>query len=75
MFIRIIQLLLVSGSLCLASESPERIALFNGKDLEGWDGSVDWWSVEDGAPMKVQFKNLFFTPTTPIFHSSGKPEK
>ena len=24
-------------------------AIFNGKDLEGWDGSPDYWSVEDGC--------------------------
>lgn len=23
--------------------------LFNGKDLEGWDGAPGWWRVEDGA--------------------------
>jgi hypothetical protein len=23
--------------------------LFNGKDLSGWEGAPDWWTVEDGA--------------------------
>ncbi|MDR2850157.1 MAG: DUF1080 domain-containing protein [Verrucomicrobiota bacterium] len=30
---------------CLA----EGRALFNGKDLTGWDGEPGWWTVEDGA--------------------------
>ena len=27
----------------------ETIKLFNGKDLEGWDGHKNLWSVEDGV--------------------------
>jgi hypothetical protein len=30
-----------------AADKPK--ALFNGKDLTGWDGNPDVWSVEDGA--------------------------
>ena len=29
------------------SEKPVR--LFNGKDLTGWNGAKDYWSVEDGV--------------------------
>ncbi|MEK9783855.1 MAG: family 16 glycoside hydrolase, partial [Opitutales bacterium] len=31
-------------------------ALFNGKDLEGWDGNPLHWSVEDGAIVGVNTK-------------------
>jgi 3-keto-disaccharide hydrolase len=27
----------------------ERIVLFDGKTLDGWEGNPDWWSVKDGA--------------------------
>jgi hypothetical protein len=30
-------------------ETPDMKALFNGKDLTGWDGSPDLWSVRDGV--------------------------
>ncbi|MCH7225815.1 DUF1080 domain-containing protein [Haloferula sp. A504] len=33
----------------LADQAGERIALFNGKDLTGWEGAPGWWTVEDGA--------------------------
>lgn len=32
-----------------AEKDPEPIALFNGKDLSGWEGAEGWWWVEDGA--------------------------
>ena len=40
---------IVAGCAGIANESPKRIALFNGKDLSGWDGPSEWWTVEDGA--------------------------
>lgn len=43
-----ITLCLVSGS-SAADETVERIALFNGRDLTGWEGAPGWWTVEDGA--------------------------
>ena len=30
-------------------ESEKPAALFNGKDLTGWDGNMQYWSVQDGA--------------------------
>lgn len=36
---------LCACSLALAGEKP----LFNGKDLTGWEGNADFWSVQDGA--------------------------
>ena len=46
---------LVLGTCGLADEAGPTeseqgfISLFNGKNLEGWDGDPDLWSVEDGA--------------------------
>lgn len=31
------------------AQSEEAIEIFNGKDLTGWEGNKDLWSVEDGA--------------------------
>jgi hypothetical protein len=32
-----------------AADSDGFVSLFNGKDLEGWDGNPKFWSVRDGA--------------------------
>lgn len=40
---------LVTSSLAAASPGDDIVVLFNGKDLSGWDGRDDLWSVEDGA--------------------------
>lgn len=39
------------GLACAAAfgAPAEGVALFNGKDLSGWDGAPGWWTVEDGA--------------------------
>lgn len=44
----------LAGCLSLAVSAPAEpqagsLALFNGKDLSGWDGAEGWWWVEDGA--------------------------
>jgi hypothetical protein len=45
----------VSPSLILGDDSPEPkppagfTAIFNGKDLTGWEGSPEYWKVEDGC--------------------------
>jgi hypothetical protein len=33
----------------LAADEPESLAIFNGKDLNGWSGDPEHWTVEDGA--------------------------
>ena len=43
-----IVLCLLTGS-SPAEEGDERVPLFNGKDLTGWEGAPGWWRVEDGA--------------------------
>src|SRR4051794_30487845 len=48
-------LVIVSFSIALAADAPSADSssqgkdLFNGKDLEGWDGDPALWSVEDGV--------------------------
>lgn len=37
--------LMAFGAVGVAEEKK----LFNGKDLDGWDGAPGWWKVEDGA--------------------------
>lgn len=41
-----VALLACSSTALLAEEKP--VPLFNGKDLTGWEGRADLWSVEDG---------------------------
>lgn len=36
------------------------VAIFNGKNLDGWDGSAKYWSVEDGALTGVADGKLTF---------------
>ena len=44
------QIKLRSGDEPAASEPPEGFkAIFNGRDLTGWEGSPAYWSVEDGC--------------------------
>ncbi|MCP3915949.1 MAG: DUF1080 domain-containing protein [bacterium] len=33
----------------VAGQEHGFVPIFNGKNLEGWDGKPGWWSVEDGA--------------------------
>lgn len=33
----------------VAGDSSERVEMFNGRDLSGWEGAPGWWKVEDGA--------------------------
>jgi hypothetical protein len=43
-------LLTLASLLCLTSlQGQEDQAIFNGKDLTGWEGNPELWSVEDGA--------------------------
>ena len=37
------------AALCVAQGGEANGKLFNGKDLEGWDGNPAFWSVQDGA--------------------------
>ncbi len=41
--------LLVAGTLSTSAADSGFKPIFNGKDLTGWDGNKDFWSVKDGA--------------------------
>lgn len=41
--------LLAADPVAAPPESPELKAIFNGKDLAGWDGNPSMWSVKDGV--------------------------
>jgi hypothetical protein len=42
-------LALLAGSSPSVADSPGASGFFNGKDLEGWEGLMRYWSVKDGA--------------------------
>src|SRR3712207_5714989 len=39
----------------------ETIKLFNGKDLEGWEGYTDLWSVQDGVIVAKNTKPIKYS--------------
>ncbi len=41
--------------------TTETINLFNGKDLDGWEGYMDLWSVQDGAIVAKNTKPIKFS--------------
>ncbi|MGZ8939948.1 MAG: 3-keto-disaccharide hydrolase, partial [Limisphaerales bacterium] len=41
-------LICIAAGLCASAEEGF-IPLFNGQNLDGWDGKPGWWRVEDGA--------------------------
>jgi hypothetical protein len=45
----IVPILLIVASLASAHTNAQERQLFNGKDLTGWDGKSENWSVEDGC--------------------------
>jgi hypothetical protein len=50
---------LVLGAAAGRADSPAS-EFFNGKDLEGWEGLKDYWSVKDGALVGADPKGLSF---------------
>lgn len=47
--VRVLLAVVAGISVASAEEAPEKIEMFNGKDLSGWDGAPGWWTIEDGA--------------------------
>ena len=41
--------LFIAVLLLAAAQAKEPQPIFNGKDLNGWEGKPGWWKVEDGA--------------------------
>jgi hypothetical protein len=56
------------------ADPPEGFkSLFNGKDLTGWDGSKDFWSVQDGAITGETTKEKPTKGNTFIIWRKGQP--
>jgi len=56
------------------AEAPEGFkSLFNGKDLTGWEGNKDFWSVEDGAITGQTTKDKPTKGNTFLLWKDGKP--
>jgi hypothetical protein len=59
--------LLALGGLCPLHSADDQGAIFNGKDLDGWEGLTQYWSVKDGAIVgtagaeKVPFNTFLWT--------------
>jgi hypothetical protein len=49
MITRLALLLSFSASFAFAEVPEGFVPIFNGSDLSGWEGSADYWSVEEGA--------------------------
>jgi hypothetical protein len=45
----ILACMVIMGSATSNARPPQEQVIFNGKDLSGWNGDFNWWTVEDGA--------------------------
>jgi uncharacterized protein (TIGR03067 family) len=67
-----------SSALCLVLSFPAFAAeegfqsLFNGKDLTGWDGDANFWSVKDGAITGVTKTEPKLTHNTFLVYTNGE---
>lgn len=67
-----------SGALCLALSLSTFAAeegfqsLFNGRDLSGWDGDANFWSVKDGAITGVTKTEPKLTHNTFLVYTGGE---
>src|SRR5580704_3663147 len=66
--------LLLAATTCLAEDvDPGFHSIFNGKDLTGWDGSPDLWSVRDGAITGQTTKDHEAKENTFLIWTNGQP--
>lgn len=49
------------------------VSIFNGKDLTGWEGEQEYWSVEDGAITGITTAEKPLDHPTYLFWRGGKP--
>jgi len=54
--IRTASVLLISCSFAMCASAEASKPLFDGKSLEGWEGNLDWFRVEDGAIVAGTFE-------------------
>jgi hypothetical protein len=64
-------LLVLPSSVFSAEPEPGFKSLFNGKDLTGWEGNSDLWSVKDGAITGVTKADPKLTHNTFLVYTGG----
>lgn len=64
----------LAGLLVAAFATAGEQALFNGKDLSGWDGAPGWWRVEDGAITAESTPEKPCPKATYLIWAGGEPE-
>src|SRR5262245_34411709 len=64
-------LLSVAANTLQAADKPQQ--LFNGKDLKGWEGNPDVWSVEDGVIVGRTSAEKPIKHNTFLIWKDGKP--
>ncbi len=57
-----------------AKNASEFVTLFNGTDLDGWDGDPRFWSVKDGVIHGESTKELTPKGNTFLIWTGGKPQ-
>ena len=62
----------LSSTLLAANVDPGFTSLFNGKDLTGWEGNLDLWSVQDGAITGVTRAEPKLTHNTFLVWTNGE---
>ena len=65
--------LLLFHAAVAAAEDDGFVSLFNGKDLTGWRGNTDFWSVQDGAITATTTPDNLLTYNTFCIWEGGQP--
>jgi type 1 glutamine amidotransferase len=61
------------SDLAFRAESDDGISLFNGRDLSGWEGDENIWSVRDGAIMGATSKETGLKVNNFLIWKGGQP--
>jgi hypothetical protein len=71
----LIPAMLVTANLVSRADEPEAgfISIFNGKDLSGWEGYKDHWSVQDGKIIGKTTPQNLLKRNTFLIWTGGKP--
>jgi Domain of Unknown Function (DUF1080) len=67
----VVPVVFVAASTLQAADKPQQ--LFNGKDLKGWEGNPEVWSVEDGAIVGRTSAEKPIEHNTFLIWKDGKP--
>ena len=72
--LKLMAVLVLCGSLAAhAAETEEGFkSIFNGKDLSGWEGSAEIWSIKDGAITGVTKAEPKLTHNTFLVYTNGE---